>query len=136
MWEVSHDFFSLRNKSRVILLPPNFISWQLKSSTENLTFQKDWFSRFANTMNQNFDFIYRWRNKILCNWREINHLTSNNRCQSLKNKLLISTNLLHPESAPDSFLFYKSNLPCLICSLNFILDFFIYLNCCNCIFNC
>ena len=52
MWEVRQDVFSVRNKSNIILLPPNFISWQLKSSTENLTFQKGWFSRSPNTVNK------------------------------------------------------------------------------------
>ena len=67
--EITNNFIAL-----------NYISWQLKSSTENLTFQKGWFSRSANTMNQHFDLSYHWRNKALCNWREINHTMSKKRC--------------------------------------------------------
>ena len=69
MGGVNHNVFSLQSKSKIILLPLNFISWRLKSSTESLTLQKSWFSRSENTMNQNFDFSYRWRNKPWCMWR-------------------------------------------------------------------
>ena len=44
--------FLYEKKSNIILLPPNFISWKLKSFTENLTFQKGWFSRSPNTENK------------------------------------------------------------------------------------
>ena len=108
MWEVSHDVFSLQNKSNIILLPPNFISWQLKPSTENLTLQKGWFSRSANTMNQNFDFSHRSRKKASCVSREINHLMYNERYWLLKKKLVILTKITNSESAPVMINFVKT----------------------------
>ena len=51
-------------------------------------------------MNQNFDFSYLWRNKTLRIWQAINHLMSNEWCKLFKKKLVISTNLNNPETAP------------------------------------
>ena len=66
MQKVSHSVLSIRSKSKIIVLPQNFVSWRrTESSAEKVTFQKDRFSCFASTINKKFDFSYRWRNNAL-----------------------------------------------------------------------